>query len=78
VTRLFGALAVSTYYWFRLPALIGFGVYPGDGTLVDLRGSVGPWLPALLQCAAVLVLTWWLLDPGRLRRPWSIRPELDK
>ena len=35
---IFAAAAVSCYYWFRLPALFGFGVFPGDGMLVDLSG----------------------------------------
>ena len=38
--KVFAAAAVCTYYWYRLPALAGFGPHPGTGLLVDLTASV--------------------------------------
>ena len=40
-----GAVAsVMIYYWYRLPSLIGFSMFPdGDEMLVDLRHSVPLW-----------------------------------
>ena len=36
--------SVMIYYWYRLPSLIGFSMFPdGDEMLVDLRHSVPLW-----------------------------------
>ena len=38
LATLFAAASVIIYYWFRLPSLIGFSMFPnGDETLIDLR-----------------------------------------
>ena len=36
LVKVFAATAVSTYYWYRIPALAGFGPNPGTGQLSDL------------------------------------------
>lgn len=74
LVRCFAAAAVSCYYWFRLPMLIGFGAFPGEGMLIDLRGALPAWVPLGLQAAATMMFTWWtVLRPAR-RRSWSLRP----
>ncbi|MAT53747.1 MAG: hypothetical protein CMN32_04655 [Saprospirales bacterium] len=74
LTRIFAAAAVTCYYWYRLPALIGFGIYPGDGMLVDLSGQVPNYLPFILQGAALLFFSWWLLWKPTPQTSWTIRP----
>lgn len=73
----FTALAVSVYYWYRIPALMGLGVYPGDGMLVDLHDSVPAYVPALITFLLGILFFWWFL-----KRPpeasWLIRPEYAK
>jgi len=70
----FAASAVSCYYWFRLPMLIGFGRYPGEGVLVDLSGGLPAWTPVALQAAAVAFFAWWMVVRPARRRAWTIRP----
>jgi hypothetical protein len=72
--RWFAAAAVAVYYWFRVPALIGFGAHPDDGVLVDLSGSVPLLVPWLLRTAAAVFFIWWLVQRRVPARPWSERP----
>lgn len=53
VVRIFATAAVITYYWYRLPALGGFGPFPGTGMLYDLRGV----LPASAEAISHLLST---------------------
>ncbi|MFQ5503250.1 MAG: ferredoxin [Planctomycetota bacterium] len=71
----FAAAAVGCYYWYRLPALFGFGPYPGDGMLLDLRHALPAWCPAASRLATTFFLVWWLLMRNGARRSWSERPE---
>ncbi len=72
---IFGAAAVSCYYWFRLPALIGFGPFPGDGMLVDGRGVISPLAIAALQGVVTLFFFWWMVFRRPAPKPWMYRPE---
>ena len=74
LVRMSAAAAVSCYYWYRLPAMIGFGLFPEQGTLVDLTHLVPAWSVMLVQAAVVAFFGWWLV----LRKPapavWALRP----
>ncbi|UFS61715.1 hypothetical protein LOH54_08565 [Sulfurimonas sp. HSL-3221] len=48
------ASTVSIYYGFRLPALFGFGLQPGDGVLIDMSPLLPP--AAIHWCTAGLTL----------------------
>ncbi len=74
LTRVFAAAAVTCYYWYRLPALIGFGIFPRDGMLVDLSAQLPHFLPYLLQVATLLFFSWWLLWKPHTQTSWTIRP----
>ena len=75
LTRIFSCAAVVCYYWFRLPLLIGFGIFPGDGVLVNLSADLPGWFPNLLQLSVVLIFGWLILwRGGQNKRPWTIRP----
>ncbi len=74
VVRTFAAAAVVCYYWYRLPALFGFGPFPGDGMLVDLTGTLPTWFAAASQAATTLLFGWWLLGKSPSRRSWGVRP----
>jgi len=59
--RLFGTAAVSLYYWYRLPALVGLGRFANTGVLVDLS-MVLPWWAALVSRAvSTSFFVWFLL-----------------
>ena len=76
--NLFAAAAVSTYYWYRIPALIGFGVFPGDGMLVDLSQSLPIWFPLILQFLTTMFFLWWIVFNKKEMSSWVIRPPYDK
>lgn len=71
--RLFAAAAVCSYYWYRVPALTGFGPHPGSGMLVDLSDA-WPGIPLTSHIVTTSFFVWFLLlrrDPGK---SWTLRP----
>lgn len=71
------ASAVSCYYWYRLPSLIGFGASPADGRLVDLTWAVPAWSLMPVQIAATVFFVWWLvLRNAAPAAVWSPRPPM--
>jgi hypothetical protein len=70
LVRAFGAAALACYYWFRVPALVGFPVFPGDGVLVDLHVALPAWFPAAAHVATTSLVGAWLLAPTVRRRAW--------
>jgi hypothetical protein len=75
---LFAASAVSCYYWFRLPALFGYGVYPGDGMLVDLRGTAPSIIFDVARVALAIFFVWWMVIRVPAPRPWMYKPPQEK
>ncbi len=71
---IFSAAAVSCYYWFRIPALFGFGSSPGDGTLIDLTRVVPEWSIMALVVALTLFFFWWIVLSKQRKISWVIRP----
>ena len=37
INKIFSLSSIVCYYWFRIPALFGFGIFPTDGLLFDLH-----------------------------------------
>ncbi len=72
------AAAVSIYYWYRLPALIGFGIIEGDGVLIDLSLTLPTWFPYLLQITSTLFFMWWIVFNKKEMTSWLIRPPYEK
>ncbi len=70
----FAAAAVSTYYWFRIPMLFGFGPAHRDGVLVDLRHTLPPAFPWITRTATTALFVSWFLLRTRVRRAWTVRP----
>ncbi len=71
VSLLFAAAAVSAYYWFKLPVMLGFGD-PG-AALVDLGRTLPDWVVWLLRATVIVFFASYLLRPGRARS-WQLRP----
>lgn len=71
---IFSAVAVSCYYWFRLPALFGFGVFPGDGMLVDLSGLIPEWVIGATILTTTLFFFWWIIFRKNKKISWAVRP----
>ncbi|MFQ5843561.1 MAG: ferredoxin [Planctomycetota bacterium] len=72
--RAFAAAAIGCYYWYRLPALFGFGPFPGDGMLVDLRDTLPAAFPAVSRVATTALFGWWLIGRHARRLTWLARP----
>lgn len=74
LTAIAGATAVSCYYWFRIPSLFGFGLYPTDGMLVDLSGSLPRWAISVAVVLTTAFFFWWIVLRKRVRLSWVRRP----
>ncbi len=77
LSNFFAAAAVSIYYWYRLPALFGFGIIQGDGMLIDLSQSLPYWFPSILQITSTLFFIWWIVIYKKEMTSWLIRPPYD-
>ncbi|MHC5021672.1 MAG: ferredoxin [Planctomycetota bacterium] len=72
--RAFAAAAIAAYYWYRLPMLFGFGLFPGDGMLIDATAVLPAWFPVAAQAATTTFFAWWFLLRRSPSRAWSERP----
>lgn len=70
----FAAAAITSYYWYRIPALVGYGLFPGNGMLVNLRGIVPAWSLLPVQTGLLVFFTWWLVFRKTVAREWVTRP----
>jgi len=70
----FSATTVSCYYWFRIPALFGFGIYPSDGMLIDLTEILPEWTMTITVLATSLFFFWWIVFSKQNKNSWTIRP----
>ncbi len=76
--RVFAAAAVSMYYIYRVPGLVGLGVYPGDGQLVDLSASIPAYASWLWPPAITALFLWWMvLRQPTTRSSWAQRPPFE-
>ncbi len=71
---IFAASAVSCYYWYRLPALLGFGKFTGDGMLIDLSKSMPVWSVHLIIIFTTIFFFSWMVLPMRKPISWLYRP----
>lgn len=75
--RCFAAGAVSIYYWYKLPALLGLG---GSGTVLFDLGSLTPeWSIWVCRTITTASLFGWLVmhTPNRRGGSWLARPPRD-
>ncbi|MHC4078602.1 MAG: hypothetical protein ACYST0_09220, partial [Planctomycetota bacterium] len=76
LNRAFAASAVAFFYWFRLPALVGFGLVPGDGMLVDLSPVIWEGWVMILRLGVVTFLFYWLVRDRFTPTAWTETPRL--
>ncbi len=72
--RLFAVASVSCYYWYRIPALIGFGIYPKDGLLLDIHQSIPYWSVRLITILTSIFFMYWMVGREHQKKSWTIRP----
>ncbi|MDD2792198.1 MAG: hypothetical protein PHD73_03400 [Sediminibacterium sp.] len=70
----FAAAGVSCYYWFRIPALLGFNHIEQDGLLLDMHGILPAWSISLLTILSTCFFFWWLVFRKPVQRSWVKRP----
>jgi hypothetical protein len=78
LVRVFAAMSVACYYWYRVPALLGFGNYADDGQLIDLSRSMPSWIMLVLQLLVTAFLFYWLVFRELNKKSWAIRPAFAK
>lgn len=74
IISIFAAAGVSCYYWFRIPALLGFNHIERDGLLLDMHGILPAWSILLFTILSTCFFFWWLVFRKPARRSWVKRP----
>ncbi len=73
--NVFAASGVSCYYWYRLPALFGFGSFADDGLLINLKNVLPSWSIIAITIATTLFFFWWIVLRKTKQKSWVVRPE---
>lgn len=76
LVRAFAAATISCYYWYRIPALFGYGLFPNDGVLINLAGTLPDWWVILSRVLTTGLFVWWLVLHASPKRHWAHRPPL--
>ncbi len=71
----FAAAGVSCYYWFRIPALFGYGSFGKDGLLINLRNILPEWSFTGITIVTTLFFFYWLYFRKPNRKSWLVRPK---
>lgn len=74
----FAAAGVSCYYWFRIPALLGFSKFSNDVVLLNLKNAIPQWSILMVTVLTTLFFFWWLVFRKPNHKSWVIRPEFAK
>jgi hypothetical protein len=75
---IFAAAGVSCYYWYRIPALLGFGYEGNDGLLLNLRNIIPEWIITVCTLATTTFFFYWLVVRNPNKKSWVIRPTFAK
>ncbi|MGZ3776853.1 MAG: hypothetical protein ACXVI9_04500 [Mucilaginibacter sp.] len=78
LTGFFAASAVSCYYWYRIPSLLGFGNFGRDGMLVNLSNVLPVWSINIMVITSTFFFFYWLFIRAKNKKSWLIRPEFAK
>lgn len=70
----FAAAGVSCYYWYRIPALIGFGKFGNDGLLYNLTELIPGWTMPIINIATTVFFFYFLVFRKQNNQSWIIRP----
>ncbi len=78
LVKIFAVLAVSFYYWYRIPALFGFGMFPEDGMLIDLTDVLSEPHILSVKILFTVFFFWWIILRKESKYPWNARPRFFK
>jgi hypothetical protein len=71
----FAAAGVSCYYWYRIPALFGFGKFADDGLLISLKNVLPEWSMTLIILLTTIFFFGWLILRNTNQKSWVLRPK---
>lgn len=74
LVRVFAAAAIACYYWYRIPALFGYGQFPDDGVLFDLHRMLPAWWVVVPRLLTTGLFVWWLVLRLGPAGHWLDRP----
>jgi Fe-S-cluster-containing hydrogenase component 2 len=77
LVKVFATSAVSTYYWYRIPALVGFGPHPGTGLLYNLAHTV-PDISLVSHILTTSFFIWFLVIRDNPGTSWLKRPSYEQ
>ncbi len=75
LVSIFAASGVSCYYWYRVPALFGFGNFGNDGLLINLSKSLPGWSIPMMTISTTTFFFYWLVFRKQNNKSWLIRPQ---
>ena len=70
----FAAAGVSCYYWYRIPALIGYGKFAEDGLLYNLTNLVPASVIPIINIATTAFFFYFLVIRKQNNQSWVVRP----
>jgi hypothetical protein len=74
ITSIFAAAAVACYYWYRIPSLVGFGIYENDAVLINLKNTIPAWSVFAVVIFTTVFFFWWIVFRKAIKKSWVIRP----
>lgn len=74
IIPIFAAAAVSCYYWFRIPTLLGFGTVGKDGLLIDVSQQLPFWCPLIFTIGTSIFFVYWIVLRKKTGKSWNVRP----
>ena len=74
IDKFFAAAAISCYYWYRIPWLLGFSQFDGNGMLIDLSNTIPATFIEVLPYITTAFWVWWIALKKNGLRSWMTRP----
>ena len=74
IDKYFAAAAISCYYWYRIPWLLGFSQFDGNGMIVDLSATIPQTVVDVLPYCTTAFWVWWIALKRNGLRSWMHRP----
>ena len=74
LVKIFATTAVSIYYWYRIPALVGLGPHHGTGMLYNLSSELPLWIEDLSHLLTTSFFIWFMMLRKSPAISWLKRP----
>jgi len=71
---LFSSTAVSLYYWFRLPTLLGYGILKNNIPNFNLSSILPEWSAKVITFVLIIFIYYWMNYSKKNKLSWLVRP----